>query len=67
VSYIKFPSVIKEWFLDVGLNDIGTIGTIVVFLFSFDDGFDLLESFAYLYAVTSIGELSRFDNPDILF
>jgi hypothetical protein len=67
MSEIEFTFVVEEGFFDVGLDDVGTISAIIIFLFGFKYCFDLLKRFTNFYTITTIRELTRFDNPNILF
>lgn len=66
VAEVKLPTVVQQRPLDVGLHDEGAIAAVWVLLSLLDDGFDLLESQAHLYAIAAVAIFSRFDDPSIV-
>lgn len=66
VAEVKFPAVVQQRPLDVGLHDEGAIAAVWVLLSLLDDCFDLLESQAHFYAIATVAVLSRFDDPSIV-
>lgn len=65
VPNIEFPSLVKQRSFNVLLKDVGLEGAIVVLLFGFKDGFDLVKVEADCDPIASIGVLTRLDYPGI--
>ena len=65
VSYIEFPSFVKKRSIYVKLNNECFFGAVVVFFLSFYDCIKLVHFVNNSDSVPSIGEFSRFDNPNI--
>ena len=66
MSDVEFASVVEEWPLDVLLEDEGFHAAIDMLASLLYYAFYLLQSKADVDAIPSIGQFSRFDNPNII-
>jgi len=66
MTKIEFASVVEERPLDVGLDDVGSIGPISILLPLLKHFFYVLESEAHFNPVASVAVLPRFNNPSII-
>lgn len=65
VPDIKFSVFVEHGPLDVLLDYVGFVASVLVFLFSLQDGVEFTDLVDHSDAVAPVGEFSRFDNPYI--
>ena len=65
VPQIEFPLAVKQGFLDVFLDDVGFVCTIIVFFFFLEDCLYLLKIETDDDSVASVCVLAGFDDPGI--
>lgn len=63
---VELSTLVQKGFLQIGLDNVCFVVSIVMLLFSFQDGLDLLQIHADCDAVASICELPWLDYPYIL-
>jgi hypothetical protein len=66
VSDVELAFLVEEGAFDVLLQDVGFVGAVAVSPSAFEDGLDLVQGEADDDAVAAVGELARFDYPDVV-
>ena len=66
VAQVEFAFEVEEGTFDVGLDDEGAVGAVVVPFFFFEEGFDVFEGEAHFDSVSAVAVFSGFDDPGVV-